>query len=183
MLSFFCPASLCNMLSEYFKMDVWDLYSTKINVQEKRNHFLWNKIFCMHLLVHEATCFSCWVGVRTVSAQPMYLYINDMTFATSWNVILETLNQGIKETTGPLQIDTGQFIRRRYSNTGSIVKHLLCISPYRGTQRRSVQAWDQFTSNDREWNRYVQIRELLLKSLNPLNADKACCLDEINLLV
>lgn len=169
---------------QYSKMEIWDLYSSKINVQEKTNQFpLWNKIFCVHLLVHEAACFSYWAGVRTVSVQPMYLYINYMTFGTFSNVILKTLNQRIKETTGPLQIDTRQFIRRRYSNTSSIVKHLLCISPYRETQRRSVQAWGQFTSNDTEWNRYVQIRELLLKSLNPLNADKVYCLDKTDLLV
>ncbi|KAJ7423208.1 hypothetical protein WISP_34660 [Willisornis vidua] len=49
------------------------------------------------------------------------------------------------------------------------------------TQKRSVQATDRFTSSDRERNRYVQIRELLLKSFNPLNAGKACCPDEMNL--
>ena len=120
-------------------------------MQKKSNQFLlWNKIFFMHLFVHEAACFLFWAGVRTNSAQHMYLYINDVTFATVWNVILERFNQRIKETTGPLQIDTGQCISRKYCNSGSIVKRLLCISVYRETQRRSVQVGDQFTSNDRE---------------------------------
>lgn len=146
----------CNaqVLSKYFKMNVWGLHSSKINVREKSNQFLLrNKIFCMHPFVREAACFLCRAGVGTNSAQHMYLCINDMTFATLWNVILERFNQRIKETTVPLQIDTGQFISRRYCNSGSIAKHSLCISLYGETQRRSVQARDQFTSNDREWTR------------------------------
>jgi len=54
----------------------------------------------------------------------------------------------------------------------------LFIEKHRGDQFRSEISLQVMTENELD---HVQIRELLLKSLNPLNADKACCPAGMNL--
>lgn len=143
------------------------------------NSFCGTRYFaCIHLYARCLFFVSDW-SEQTVHSTPLCMTV--MTFATFWNVILGRFNQKIKETTGPLQIDTGQFISRRYCDSGSIVKHLLCITEeHRGHQFKLEISLRVMTENELD---YVQIKELLLKSLNPLKADKARWPDSMNLYV